>query len=318
MNCKTIVCTLFEGNYHIGVAALSNSLYKSGFRGSIYAGYKGFLPKWADAAAANILLKWEGGRTLSIAEGLDIHFLPLKTDYHLTNYKPNFMLQLLSCPASDSEGIFYFDPDIIVKCKWSYFEEWITYGVALVHEIISNDMPPSHPLRMKWGDVILKADKQINRRLNSYINGGFCGVSTKNAKFLQDWIDITNAGIKHFSLTGNQWKHDYDRQYIFFAQDQDALNITAMATENPVSEMGPEAMDFIHGGFTMSHAVGSPKPWAKKFLTSMVKGEPPSFADKSFWQHTQVPIKLYSVKKMRYKKTCMNIASFMGRFYRKH
>src|SRR6187402_1067971 len=174
------ICTLFEGNYHWGVAALSNSLYKRGFRGSVYVGYRGKLPAWTDAAKPTTSFEWEGSKTLEPADGLKLHFLPLDTKYHFTNYKPDFMLRLLDGPASDAAGIVYFDPDIVVKCKWSFFETWLSFGVAVVHEVISNDMPASHPIRLGWKQLIESTNRKVTFELRSYLNGGFVGVSRKN------------------------------------------------------------------------------------------------------------------------------------------
>jgi hypothetical protein len=84
---KSFVCTLFEGHYHYGLAALTNSLYNNGFRGDIYAGYKGCLPTWASKSFINYNLIWNGASTLNVTEGLNIHFLPIDSNYHLTNYK---------------------------------------------------------------------------------------------------------------------------------------------------------------------------------------------------------------------------------------
>jgi hypothetical protein len=39
-------CTLFEGNYHFGVAALSNSLIAAGYAGTLWVGYRGALSGW--------------------------------------------------------------------------------------------------------------------------------------------------------------------------------------------------------------------------------------------------------------------------------
>src|SRR5450631_3672108 len=96
----TAICTLFENNYHYGVAALTNSLYISGYRGAIYAGYRGTLPPWCLNAKENKLLNWPDSKTLEVADGIQIHFLPLNTPYHLANYKPDFMLSLLNGPAT--------------------------------------------------------------------------------------------------------------------------------------------------------------------------------------------------------------------------
>ena len=78
----TEICTLFEGHFHKGVVALINSLYKNGFRGNFYAGYRGTLPHWAKAASENPCLNWEGAKTLQAAQDLQMHFLPVNTHFH--------------------------------------------------------------------------------------------------------------------------------------------------------------------------------------------------------------------------------------------
>lgn len=315
---NSAICTLFEGHYHHGVAALTNSLYKNGFRGSIYVGYRGVLPPWAEMAIENKDLSWENGKTLKVAIGLELHFLPIDTDYHLANYKPKFMLKLWKTSASKAENMFYFDPDIIVKCKWIYYENWINHGVALVHEIVSNDMPSTHPIRKEWEKVIIKSGRKTIRYVNSYINSGFCGLKKNNIDFIKDWSDIIQIGIDYFKFNPQQFELSDYRGYIFYAQDQDALNIAAMCTDVPISEMGPEAMDFIHGGFTMSHAVGGPKPWKKHFVISALKGIPPSLAEKAFWQYVDFPIRTFRTSNIKFKMLTIKIASFIGRFYRKY
>jgi hypothetical protein len=49
---KISLCTLFERNYHFGVAALSNSLIASGYSGDLWVGYRGALPGWITESAA--------------------------------------------------------------------------------------------------------------------------------------------------------------------------------------------------------------------------------------------------------------------------
>jgi hypothetical protein len=311
------VCTLFEGHFHKGVAVLINSLYKNGFRGNFYAGYRGVLPKWANLATENSSLVWLGAKTLQVAEDLHIHFLPVVTEYHLAHYKPNFMLRLLNGPAKDSEALAYFDPDIVNLCRWDFYEKWMSYGVAMVHEVVSNDMPATHPSRMEWYNIIRLINKELKRQINSYINAGFCGVSRKNIEFLKVWSQIIEVAIKDYKMDAATFIA-YDRTSAFYAIDQDAFNIAAMCCESPISEMGPEAMDFVGAGWTMSHATGWPKPWKNKFILSALSGNPPSRPHKNYWNNIKEPIRLHSNLFTNLRKVEIFVASFIGRCYRRN
>jgi hypothetical protein len=311
------ICTVFEDHFHKGVAALINSLYKNEFRGDFYAGYRGKLPKWADAAIENSNLDWPGAKTLQIDDGLQIHFLPIVTEYHLAHYKPSFMLSLLNGPAKNADALAYFDPDIVTLCRWGFYEKWMSYGVAMVHEIVSNDMPVSHPTRMEWYDIIRMLNKEPKREIHSYINSGFCGVSRKNIEFLKVWAQIIEVAIKDYNMDAATFIV-YDRTSAFYCIDQDSFNIAAMCCESPISEMGPEAMDLVGAGWTMSHAVGWPKPWRKKVLLSAFSGNVPSRQDKQYWKNIYNPIKVYDTLYVFRKKTEISIATFIGRFYRRY
>jgi hypothetical protein len=327
---KSAVCTLFEGHYHYGVGALANSLYARGFRGTIYAGYRGELPPWVRENGKAESRKQTTERLtsdpnpnpnpmvsdettgFSPADGLTLRFVPLATDWHLTNYKPRFLLELFANDMS-LDRIFYFDPDIVVKCPWTFFEDWVQPGVALVEEIATNGMPYNHPLRRKWLDVAAELGIPAKPAFSQYFNGGFIGVRRFLTPSLEDWNRIMN----HLWNLGIDLKlfMPNSRVHPFCSADQDTMNIFAMAVEPYLSTIGPEGMDFIPGGFTMSHAVGGPKPWRKNYLTSAFKGNKPTLADKSFWNNVNEPISLFSVRLMRSRRVMMDAASLIGRFY---
>lgn len=311
------VCTLFEGHYHFGLAALVNSLYKNNFRGQVYVGFRGALPPWAQNAQPNAALSWVDAKTFTLQDDLAIHFLPLQTKWHLANYKPTFMLDLIDGPAANAEGIFYFDPDITIVNTWDNFEDWISYGVALVHEIVSNDMPETHPLRQGWAELINRFELGPVRRINSYINSGFCGVSKEHKGFLLLWKHIMKIAVEHYDLPVGQLG-SRNRPYLFRLTDQDAFNISAMCSKEPISEIGPEAMGFIHGAIKMAHATGSPKPWKKKYLFSALNGKAPSFADKAFWNNIDGIINCLPKSTIRLKKMGLQFSTFMCRFYKKY
>ena len=315
---KSIVCTLFEGHYHYGFAGLVNSLYANGYRGEIYAGYRGLLPPWAFSTLENNIVPDFECRTLQAADKLLIHFIKLETNYHFTNYKAHFMLTIWKGVGKNADNLFYFDPDITNKCSWSYYEQWVRFGVALVHEIVLNDMPASHPKRELWRQVSDSIGIEVRNNLTSYINAGFIGINKTKIEFLELWCSLIEHSSLHFNLDKTKFSQSSSNFSLFTVADQDLLNLAAMCTKVKLSEMGPDAMDFINGGWTMSHATGLFKPWKKNFLFLILKGMPPSSADKEFWRNTIGIIRPYKKIKVKYKMISIKIALFIGRFYRKN
>ncbi|WP_071837717.1 hypothetical protein [Hymenobacter norwichensis] len=310
-----VICTLFEGHYHYGVAALANSLYANGYRGSIYAGYRGEIPRWATEVVSGHQSSWPGSTTFKVAEELLIHFLPIDTDYHLTNYKPYFMFHLMNSYITQAKGIAYFDPDIVIKCNWSFFELWINSGVALVHEVANDPMPATHPIRLAWLEVLDKMNRKSLNKLDHYFNAGFCGVKRNDIEFLETWYKVIDTAIKYFEFNPSVFNKKSDRLYLFEANDQDAMNIAAMCTTTKISEVGPDGMDFTNGGWIMSHATGSTKPWKSNFIVNALKGITPSIASRNYWKHVNSPIAVFTPMHTQAKLLSIKISSFIGRFY---
>ncbi|WP_031527729.1 hypothetical protein [Dyadobacter crusticola] len=315
---NSVVCTLFEGHYHYGLAALINSLYKHGFKGDFYAGYRGELPIWAKSGKKETLFHWQDCTTLSVAKGQHIHFIPLNVNYHFCNYKPDFVIELSSNLGEHVSGIFYFDPDIVIKCRWSFYEEWLNLGVPVVHEITNNDMPQTHPIRQIWTNVIKNNGLEVKTNICSYLNSGFFAVKKADIGFAHLFKKFVEVSQQDYKMDLTDFTFELDRSNPFFAKDQDAFNIAAMCTDAAISEYGPEGMDLTSGGKLMSHAIGTPKPWKKKYFRHFLKGSPPTMADREYWNNVNDAIKLYSEPQLKMARIELQLASFLGRFYRKY
>ena len=316
---KSVICTLFEGHYHFGVAGLANSLYKHGFRGDIFIGYRGELPFWVGNKGTLVpFSKWEGAMSFEIELDLVLHFLPVQTEFHFTNYKPEFILKVWDCVNDlDLDGIFYFDPDIVNKCDWNFYERWIRFGVALVHEIVWNDMPPDHPKRRQWVAVADSLGLEIKNQLTSYINAGFVGVSREHIGFVRMWREFIEHSVRSFGFDGGKFSQSDTDDALFSVGDQDLLNLAAMCTSLPLSRFGPEGMDFTEGGWLMSHGTGSPKPWKVNFLNDWLKGKKPATPTKEYWKNANGVIKCYSDTFVKKKRFFQKMVSILCRFYSK-
>jgi hypothetical protein len=301
------ICTLFEGDYHLGLAALLNSLVRAGYSGTVWAGYRGPLPPWIDQ-----LERADGQQEFRVGGEVKLVFLRVNTEIHLTNYKPRFMLDLLAGLARGCEYLWYFDPDIFLRARWAFFARWQRYGIALCQEIADNNLPADSPLRHEWAEIAESMGLGNPRALNHYYNGGLVGVAKAQTGFLETWQRL----IERSAELGCDLKlfMPGDREMLFHASDQDALNIAAMYSEFPLSTLGPQGMGFVPGDIKMYHMVGQ-KPWRGSFLLRALAGSPPSNAMKCFLTQVSSPIRAYSRLTLAGKRGACSAAALVGRFY---
>ncbi|WP_026463749.1 hypothetical protein [Adhaeribacter aquaticus] len=320
----SVVCTLFEGNYHYGLAALTNSLLINGFKGSIFAGFRGNLPEWATSNKGDYAGVWTGSTSLEIAPDIKLHFIPLTTDYHLTNYKPDFLLEVWDKLVPAADAMYYFDPDIVVSAEWFAFGDWVKCGVALCEDI-NSPLEENHPRRVAWREYYGEKNIKLTFKSTTYINGGFVGLSKYNKHFLHIWKNLQEAmapvigGLNRSSLAGAEFPEKMRGPFAAFNKtDQDALNAAVEAFTGSVSIVGKEAMAFKGGYPIMPHALGQPKPWNWNPLLQAFSGRPPRTVDRHYWQHVNSAIVTHPASTVRFRKASLVLAGFIGRFYSKN
>ncbi len=318
------VCTIFEGHYHFGVAALSNSLYENGFKGDIYAGYRGVLPKWVLSGKKETVGKWNDAIILAPVEGIRIIFLPIVTNYNMANYKPDFMLELWDGPAKDAEAFYYFDPDIVINDSWACYEQWVNCGVALCEDV-NSPLQEFHPRRQGWKSYYKKHSIDLKFKNAIYVNAGFVGLLKKDITFLKLWVQMQElmapaiGGLENSIFLNQSYNSTVLKMegfQIFDKPDQDALNAAIEAFENPVSYIGKEGMGFTEGESTMSHGMGSPKPWKAHHLLRAIQGKIPRNLDVIYWKNCSYPVLAHSKWEIKRKSIGIKLAKVIGRFYK--
>lgn len=303
-----VVCTLFEGDFHIGVAVLINSIVRGGFKGLFWIGCRGQLPAWTAP------LRRRDDGLFEVGDAL-LGFETIDNARHFGQFKPEFLASIFDRGIA-RRYLWYFDPDITVRCNWSFYEMWVRHGVAICQEHVMGLMPSLHPLRAEWMRLAQEAGwAEPARQQERYYNSGFVGLEVANRGFLDTWkaaIRLANSN----GVTVNQFQKG-NRLQTFYTVDQDTLNIATMYAKEPISAIGPEGMGFIPGGYTMFHSVGRAKAWRKKFLRSWLRGVPPTPGEKHFLLNADGPLHPYSAGALRSLRMRASIAAFLGRFYRK-
>jgi hypothetical protein len=249
-----------------------------------------------------------------VGEGCLIRFVEVATRRHLTNYKPLFLSKLLNGDDSTAETLFYFDPDIVIKCDWNFFEEWASYGIALCEDV-NSPMLTSHPIRCAWRRFCTKNGVELIRDFDVYVSGGFVGINRRHGALLSTWAKLVEAMEEY---TGDLGRLGYrSRPFPFYNADQDVLNMTIMASSQPVSISGKDGMDFATGGYIMSHAAGGAKPWRKRMLAGALRGIAPSLADKHYWGNVTTPIRLYSTVSLMLHRLDLLAGAMVGLFVKR-
>lgn len=305
----TAVCTLFEGDYHHGVAALANSLQASGFTGSLFAGYRGPRPAWAASDEVS-------------AGGVRVHLVPLVETIHFTNFKPQFMRRVFAELAPAADSVLYLDPDICLTAPWRFVETWLDAGVALCEDV-NSPLHENHPRRFDWRKFYARHGVTLRYRGHAYVNGGAVGVTRARLGFLETWERLQAlmgdeiGGLDQVKLNGGTSQRMRDPFFCFNVHDQDALNATLEAcADTPVSVLGREAMGFAPGLRVLPHALGPRKPWRRRYLRDALAGRPPGSADDAFWRHASGPLSAWPSGVLARRRRLMRIARFICRFLR--
>lgn len=305
---EQVICSLFEGDFHLGLAALINSIVRGGFSGLFWIGYRGTLPLWTKQLERNEQGLFRVGKAL-------LGFESVKGDRHLGQFKPEFLSQVIDRGIA-GKYIWYFDPDITVRCEWEFFERWVRFGVCLCQEITMGTMPSRHPFRCEWIEMALEAGwGQPPQQQERYYNSGFVGMDIAHRDFLGKWIAAIRLANRN-GVKPDQFQKG-GRTQVFFTIDQDTLNIATMYSQTPLSVIGPEGMGFIPGGFVMYHSVGPSKPWRKEFLASCLRGIPPTLFDKHFLLCAGGPVCPYTRAALMWLRIRATMAAVLGRFYRR-
>jgi hypothetical protein len=303
-----VVCTLYEDDFHLGVAVLINSIVRSGFRGLFWVGNRGGVPPWTAQ-----LSRSEDG-LFQVGEAR-LGFETIESHRHFGQFKPEFLTDTIIKGIARKQ-IWYFDPDITVRCEWTFFERWVRHGVCMCQEYTMGTMASNHPLRCEWTELTCAAGWGAPlRQQERYYNSGFVGLDIQHVGFLETW----KAAVRLANSSGveqDQFQKG-DRAQTFYTVDQDTMNIAAMYCEAPLSTIGPEGMGWITGGFVMYHTLGLKKAWRKKFLRSALEGDPPVNGDKHFLQYADGPIRPYTAWQLKKKRWSIQWATLIGRVFRR-
>lgn len=315
---KSSICTLIEKDYHLGLAALINSLIKNQFNGIIWVGYKGKIPPWIKNP-----IKKELYTESEIPGNITIRFIELKTTRHLTNYKAKFIFDILNDYSPETNKIFYFDPDIVIKKNWKFFDEWVDLGIAICEDC-GSPLPADNWLHLSWQKFLKENNIDLSIRYNNYFNAGFLGIKRENIEFINTWIQLLDIVENKFpAITNKICVADEENmiRHVFGWPDQDCFNITMQLSNHQLCLLGKSGMGFGYElstlGTPMFHYV-STKPWQiKSYFFDKLRARNSAmfpYAHLQYWQNAKTPIRPFSNFYLFFRKIDLKLYLLIGKY----
>lgn len=272
-----VATTLAENKYFLGLSALLNSIAARGkYIDKMVVGYREELPKWLPELSPS-----KNGMSCILASGIELELIEMKGDLHMVHEKPKWFRYFTEVLEPDADEYFFFDSDIVVACRMSFFGEWVKQGIGICEDV-NNKMSRDHPIRKQWIQYALEEGVEIESQIDWYFNSGFLAWTQETKYFLTEWekcfeiLAKRSGDMKQFRV--------HDRTHPVLSANQDSLNLASMITKLPISTIGPEAMGFVNGMPVMSHPIGM-KPWNKKYFKDFLRGHRPRLSDMEFWKN---------------------------------
>jgi len=300
------VCTLAEGDHWVGVGALLNSLVRGGYAGTLWVGHRGERPAWAAGASEDEAGGW---RWAVAGKAVEVVAVRLDTPHHFTHHKPWWMEEVLKRDPAAS-GVVYADPDLVVKVDWDFVEEWVSGGLAVVSDIMP-EIGAGHPHRRAWAGWLEAHGWPVRRWPERYVNGGWFGVTRERAGALRQWAELIE-GMAERAGPLTDWRTG-TRRKAFWSANQDGLNALLMVTDQPLAQLGPDAMDFAPAGWVLAHAVEE-KPWACDYLRQALQGTRPAVAHVHWWKFADAPVAAVVPAEARRVRRELEVAAMVVRF----
>ncbi|HEX2853333.1 MAG TPA: hypothetical protein VHO24_08850 [Opitutaceae bacterium] len=269
-----VAFTLCEPAYLVGAAALFNSLIASGFQGTFIVGLKGGPGGW--------LLTLPAG----VPAGVNVRVIAAPGDRHLTHGKALFARRILDELEPACTGIAYFDPDVVVKAKWSDITARILTTACVCAD---ENAPPWLGQEAPWSRFAAEQTGLSTAMDGACCNGGFVGALRAHRAVLDLWEKLILACVQR-GFDPREFTWNGERALPFFFVDQDMLNLAIRLAGAPVWIGGPETMDFRPGGNWLSHAISTPKPWGRWYLPRVLAGRTVRQCDVAFWENAAKPI----------------------------
>jgi len=305
-----VVCTIAEGTYFLGVAALANSLVSAGFKGSIVVGYRGSSPEWLER-----LTKDSTPDVYVVTPEVRLQLIKILGPWHLANHKAHFIKKIFHEIVPNTDLVYFFDTDIVITHAWSTFAGWARNGVVVALDVADTYMSPHHIYRRAWQALAAKIDRKC-RDFTGYVNSGCVGIDRQFAEFAEVWALLMEE-LAREGADMNKMKN-WTGRLEFARMDQDVLNATIMATETPIALLGAEAMGWFPGtGDIMPHAMYHTKPWARNYILDALRGFPPDRIHRTYWRFAEGPIRPFGELELKRKKTALKVARIIGCFHKR-